>query len=78
MDMSFLTTALDSDPFSAKFAKLNAAIAELVEDFGLVQFHTLNINDGESLRRVATVVDKANGYMIGPDERREPQFTPHK
>mmetsp|Transcript_36301 Transcript_36301/g.95102 ORF Transcript_36301/g.95102 Transcript_36301/m.95102 type:complete len:278 (+) Transcript_36301:25-858(+) len=76
MDMSFLSTALEADPFGARFAKLNAAIAELVEDFGLVQFHTLNVNDPESLARVAAVVDKALGYVIGPDESREPKFQP--
>lgn len=78
MDMSFLSTALDANPFAAKYAKLNSAIAELVEDFGLVQFQTLNVNDEESVQKVAAVVDKATGYVIGQNERREPVFAPQE
>ena len=40
----------------------------------MVQFHTLDVNEVDSLTRVADVVDKANGYVLGPDERREPEF----
>ena len=76
--MSFLATALEADPLAGRFAKLNAAIAELVEDFGLVQFHTLNVNDEASLQRVGAVVDKACGYVVGPEEKREPQFQQHR
>jgi hypothetical protein len=53
---------------------LRVRAQQQVEDFGLVQFHTLDVNEVDSLTRVADVVDKANGYVLGPDERREPEF----
>jgi len=37
MDLSYLTEAIEDDPYTAKFGKLTAAIGSMVEDFGLVQ-----------------------------------------
>lgn len=51
--------------FARKHAKLNAAIAELVEDFSLVSFGTLNITDKQSVARALRSIDKANGYCFG-------------
>ena len=42
-----------------------ARIVELVEDFSLVTFGTLNISDKESVSRVLASIDKANGYVFG-------------
>src|SRR2546430_15049029 len=42
MDLSYLLFQLDSDVFAQKYKKLNKAICELVEDFGLVGFYTLD------------------------------------
>ncbi|KOO27798.1 geranyl diphosphate synthase [Chrysochromulina tobinii] len=52
-------------PFARKHAKLNAAIAELVDDFSLVAFGTLNITDKQSMARALKSIDKANGYCFG-------------
>jgi len=52
-------------PFARKHAKLNAAIAELVDDFSLVAFGTLNITDKQSVARALRSIDKANGYCFG-------------
>lgn len=64
-DLSYLLQRLDQDPFTAKFNKLSAALCELVEEFGLVGFLTLCIQDKESVLHVVRAVDKANGYIFG-------------
>lgn len=47
-----------------KFEKLHAAMAEVVDDFGLLSFVPLNISDAESVGRVVARIDKANGYVF--------------
>lgn len=48
---------------SAKFSQLNERICELVEDFGLVSFETLAVEDKRSMLRLMRVLDKAVGYV---------------
>ena len=43
-------------------------IVELVDDFSLVNYATLNISDKDSVSRVLATIDKANGYVFGPSE----------
>ncbi|EPQ27512.1 uncharacterized protein PFL1_05050 [Pseudozyma flocculosa PF-1] len=53
----------------ARFAELNRTICELVEDFGLVQFETLAVEDRRSMFRLLQVLDKAVGYVyVGQGE----------
>ena len=40
-------------------------MAELVEDFNLVGFVTLSVEDKHSMAAVLRLVDKANGYCFG-------------
>ena len=40
-DLSYLQYELEKDPRSSKYAELNKAICDIVEDFSLVGFHTL-------------------------------------
>eukprot|EP00968_Pinguiococcus_pyrenoidosus_P011248 scaffold898_cov229-Pinguiococcus_pyrenoidosus.AAC.12 len=47
-----------------RYRRLNAAISEAIEDFGLVSYTFLSIDDGETLGRVIAAVDKANGYNM--------------
>jgi len=65
-DLSYLTYALDSAPGGKKFSALNRAICDLVEDFGLVGFETLAVEDKASMLRLLRVVDKATGYVFAP------------
>ena len=51
--------------FARKHVKLSAAICELVDDFGIVNFGTVNISDKESIARALKAIDKANGYVFG-------------
>jgi hypothetical protein len=43
MDLSYLLQQLDDAPLTSKYRKLNEALCELIEDFGLVGFHPLCI-----------------------------------
>jgi len=47
------------------------AICELVEDFGLVSFYPLNIEDKESVFQVLKAIDKANGFIYGGVETKD-------
>ncbi|KAK3917672.1 GPN-loop GTPase 2 [Frankliniella fusca] len=73
LDLQYLLEALDEDPFSKKYRKLNAAIVSLVEDFSLVTFLPLNTKDQKSLLRVRSAVDKASGWVYGQGEERSVQ-----
>jgi hypothetical protein len=44
--------------------RLNAAIADLVQDYSLVSYRPLSVNDKYAMHRVLADVDKANGYVF--------------
>jgi len=46
-----------------KFRKMNEMLIEVIEDFSLVSFIPLQIEDGESLQRLVGAIDKSNGYV---------------
>lgn len=73
LDLQYLLEALDEDPFSKRYRKLNAALVSLVEDFGLVTFMPLNSKDQKSLLKVRNAVDKAGGWVYGQGEERSVQ-----
>eukprot|EP01126_Amoeba_proteus_P005023 TRINITY_DN11657_c0_g1_i3.p1 TRINITY_DN11657_c0_g1~~TRINITY_DN11657_c0_g1_i3.p1 ORF type:complete len:279 (+),score=55.63 TRINITY_DN11657_c0_g1_i3:181-1017(+) len=60
-NLSDLQYALGQD-VSEKYKKLTATICEIVEDFSLVSFTTLNIQDKQSITNALYLIDKANGY----------------
>ena len=64
-DLSYLLERLDDDPFSKRYKRLNAALCELVQEFGLVSFLTMSIEDRESVLCILKAIDKANGYVFG-------------
>jgi len=44
------------------------ALAELIEDFGLVSFTALNADDRQNVAAVVRLADKACGYVYRADE----------
>ena len=46
------------------FARLTRSLCEVVEDYGLLQFMPLAIEDAVSLGRLVALCDKANGYAF--------------
>ena len=51
-------------------------LVQVVEDFGLVSFTPLAIEDKESVKRVVAMVDKATGYVFTglPGGQYPPEF----
>ncbi|XP_068773488.1 GPN-loop GTPase 2 isoform X2 [Struthio camelus] len=70
LDLSYLVDHLASDPFFRNYRRLNEKLVEVIEDYSLVSFVPLNVQDKESMRRVMQAVDKANGYSFGDQEHR--------
>ena len=72
-DLSYLLPHLSSsttNPTSLdeKFQGLNRAIIELVEDFALVGFETLAVEDKRSMMTLLQAIDRAGGYAFGGAE----------
>ncbi|KAK9693640.1 hypothetical protein K7432_013812 [Basidiobolus ranarum] len=65
MNLEYLLDHLNQDAFGQRFAELNKALCELIEDFNLVGFYTLCIEDKASVTNLLRVIDKANGYVFG-------------
>ncbi|XP_794415.1 GPN-loop GTPase 2 [Strongylocentrotus purpuratus] len=70
LDLGHLLSHLEEDPFLKKFKKLNEALIGLVEDYSLVSFIPLNIQDKDSVLTAVKTIDKANGYAFGDLEER--------
>ncbi|KAK0547493.1 hypothetical protein OC846_004123 [Tilletia horrida] len=68
-DLSYLLPHLSASssraagPSRRKYEKLNERITELIEDFGLVSFETLAVEDRDSMAHLLRVCDKATGYV---------------
>ncbi|XP_014674909.1 PREDICTED: GPN-loop GTPase 2-like isoform X2 [Priapulus caudatus] len=69
LDLSYVMEAWKDDPLTSKFKKFNEALCGVIEDYSLVSFHTLAIQDRESVLRLLKTVDKANGYIFGDKEQ---------
>ncbi|KAB8238087.1 hypothetical protein ETB97_006106 [Aspergillus alliaceus] len=70
-DLSYLLPHLEAESSRlshTKFRALNQAIIDLVEDFGLVGFETLAVEDKKSMMNLLRVIDRASGYVFGPAE----------
>ncbi|EEQ30063.1 hypothetical protein McanMca71_000392 [Microsporum canis] len=70
-DLSHLIPHLNEEaPWLAnsKFDALNSAIVELVQDFSLVGFETLAVEDKKSMMSLLHAIDRAGGYAFGSAE----------
>jgi hypothetical protein len=56
---------MDNDEPTSKFSALNKAIVELVEDFALVGYETLAVEDKKSMMTLLRAIDRAGGYALG-------------
>lgn len=68
MDLSFLADVLSEDPILKKYKKMNEALAGVVEDYSLVSFLPLNVQEKESMWSVLKACDKSNGYILSQSE----------
>jgi len=53
-----------SSKFYSKYHKLHHELCEMVEDYSLLSFLPLSIQDAESVGRVVARIDKCNGYVF--------------
>jgi hypothetical protein len=70
-DLSYLLPHLEAESSimrGSKFERLNKAIIELVESFGLVGFETLAVEDKKSMMHLLQMIDRAGGYAFGGAE----------
>ncbi|XP_051892379.1 GPN-loop GTPase 2 [Pristis pectinata] len=70
LDLSYLLDHLAKDPFFKNFRRLNKKLIEVIQDYSLVSFIPLNVQDKETMKHVMKAVDKANGYCFGNSEQR--------
>ncbi|ODN01220.1 GPN-loop GTPase 2 [Orchesella cincta] len=64
LDLEYLTDMLDADPLTARYKSLNSAVASIVENYGLVSFLALDVNNPNLLTKVAQAVDKCVGRFV--------------
>ncbi|KAI2623708.1 hypothetical protein GGS21DRAFT_494219 [Xylaria nigripes] len=70
-DLSYLLPQLELESSAIggdKFGRLNQAVANLVESFGLVRFETLAVENRKSMMQLLRVIDRASGYVFGGAE----------
>ena len=76
-DLQYLLPALIEEQSSTggsseKWEPLNAALIGLIEDFGLVGFETLAVEDRQSMASLLKAIDRASGFVFagarGTDE----------
>lgn len=53
---------------SEKFGALNEAIANLIENYGLVRYEVLAVENKKSMMHLLRVIDRAGGYVFGGAE----------
>ncbi|QLL30998.1 hypothetical protein HG536_0A08130 [Torulaspora globosa] len=58
----------DSGLLAKRYHRLTETISEIVQDFNLVSFEVLCVDDKESMINLQSVIDKANGYIFGASE----------
>ncbi len=69
LDLSYILQSAERSETPDRFHRLTAALAGLVEDFGLVQFTPMTVNDSETLQTVLAHADRACGYIYQGVER---------
>jgi GPN-loop GTPase len=70
-DLTYLIPSLEQESpavRSDRFGRLNRAIADMVEDFGLVNFEVLAVENKKSMMHLLRIIDRAGGYVFGSAE----------
>lgn len=70
-DLTYLTPYLEAESpalRSEKFGRLNEAIANMIESYGLVRYEVLAVENKKSMTHLLRVIDRAGGYVFGGAE----------
>ncbi|KAI7709322.1 hypothetical protein KC353_g10439 [Hortaea werneckii] len=78
-DLSYLLPELSREQSATvgggsagKWEKLNSALVELIQDFGLVGFETLAVEDRASMFSLLKAIDRASGYLLSTTRNVDP------
>ncbi|RWS13549.1 GPN-loop GTPase 2-like protein [Dinothrombium tinctorium] len=71
LDLNYLLDRIEDDPFFEKYKELSKSIAGVVQDYSLVSFVPLNINDAKTIIAAMRLIDKANGFYLTNIETEE-------
>jgi len=63
LDLSYLVGCLDEDPRLRKYGALTLAMATVIENYALVSFEPLDVENNELVSKLAKVIDKAVGRI---------------
>ncbi|KAK8961940.1 hypothetical protein KSP40_PGU001634 [Platanthera guangdongensis] len=74
-ELSYLQYHLDQDPRSSKYRKLTKGLCDVIQDFSLVNFTTLDIQDKESVGNLVKLIDKSNGFIFAGIEASVVEFS---
>lgn len=70
-DLNYLMPYLEEESpalRSDKFKRLNQRVADLVENFSLVRYEVLAVENKKSMMHLLRVIDRAGGYVFGSAE----------
>ncbi|KAK0629692.1 hypothetical protein B0T17DRAFT_488958 [Bombardia bombarda] len=70
-DLNYLMPSLEAESPAmrrGKYTRLNQAIVDLVDRFGLVSFEVLAVENKRSMMHLLRVIDRAGGYVFGSAE----------
>jgi hypothetical protein len=67
-DLVYIEQAMEKENPSGKFKSLTSKLCEIVEDFSLVTYTTLDIKDKHSVANLVKIIDKSNGYIFSPGD----------
>ena len=63
MNLEYLAESVQ-ESMDPKFAKATESLCEILQDFGMITFAPLAVEDAESMAYVVRLADKANGYAL--------------
>ncbi|KAM4064656.1 conserved hypothetical ATP binding protein [Hirsutella rhossiliensis] len=70
-DLTYMTPYLEAESpalRSEKFGRLNEAVANMIESYGLVRYEVLAVENKKSMLHLLRVIDRAGGYVFGGAE----------
>ncbi len=62
--------SIQNNKFIKKYHKLNYELCDIINDYSLINYIPLDINDAESVGRVVARIDKCNGYIFSGTNKR--------
>ncbi|ODA76720.1 hypothetical protein RJ55_07991 [Drechmeria coniospora] len=70
-DLNHLTPFLEAESpalRSKKFGRLNEAVANMIQSYGMVRYEVLAVENKKSMMHLLRVIDRAGGYVFGGAE----------